>query len=129
MFPFLYPPLDESSNKLGGKGSTDLQDLLVGRRWEGSDIPASILEAAELFSKRMKATRAMKQLWEERVAFMKYERGWSSMDDNIDIDELSLERKDGDSNDERPTGSTEERLKLVEQFYVSAIMIANTSSC
>jgi hypothetical protein len=129
MFPFLYPPLDESSNKLGGKGSTDLQDLLVGRRWEGSDIPASILEAAELFSKRMKATRAMKQLWEERVAFMKYERGWSSMDDNIDIDELSLERKDGDSNDERPTGNTEERLKLVEQFYVSAIMIANTSSC
>jgi hypothetical protein len=71
----------------------------------------------------------MKQLWEERVAFMKYERGWSSMDDNIDIDELSLERKNGDSNDERPTGSTEERLKLVEQFYVSAIMIANTSSC
>jgi len=118
MFPFLYPPLDESSNKLGGKGSTDLQDLLVGRRWEGSDIPASILEAAELFAKRMKATRAMKQLWEERVAFMKYERGWAGLDDNLDIDELSLKPEE-----ETPAvpGSTEERLALVELFYQSAL--------
>lgn len=119
MFPFLYPPLDESSNKLGGKGSTDLQDLLVGRRWEGSDIPASILEAAELFAKRMKATRAMKQLWEERVAFMKYERGWAGLDDNCDIDELSLEPKEGDSKKPPPPGSVEERMDLVEDFYVS----------
>jgi hypothetical protein len=121
MFPFLYPPLDESSNKLGGKGSTDLQDLLVGRRWEGSDIPASILEAAELFAKRMKATRAMKQLWEERVAFMKYERGWAGLDDNLDIDELSLGSKEGEPNKRPPSGSTEERLALVEQFYGSAL--------
>ncbi|KAF2033530.1 protein required for hyphal anastomosis [Setomelanomma holmii] len=121
MFPFLYPPLDESSNKLGGKGSTDLQDLLVGRRWEGSDIPASILEAAELFANRMKATRAMKQLWEERVAFMKYERGWSSLDENTDIDDLSLEPKDEVSKALPPSGSIEERLNLVEQFYRTAL--------
>lgn len=120
MFPFLYPPLDESSNKLGGKGSTDLQDLLVGRKWQGSDIPASILEAAELFAKRMKATRAMKQLWEERVAFMKYERGWTGPGDNLDIEELSLEPKNGEVRQKsRPPGSTEERLDLVEEFYVS----------
>jgi hypothetical protein len=123
MFPFLYPPLDESSNKLGGKGSTDLQDVLVGRRWEGADIPASILEAAELFAKRMKATRAMKQLWEERVAFMKYERGWSGLDDNTDINELSLEPSEGDSKKMPPSGSTEERLDLVEQFYVSVRIV------
>ncbi|KAF2826369.1 N1221-domain-containing protein [Ophiobolus disseminans] len=121
MFPFLYPPLDESSNKLGGKGSTDLQDLLVGRRWEGSDIPASILEAAELFAKRMKATRAMKQLWEERVAFMKYERGWAGLDENLDIDELSLESKEHAAKKLPPSGSTEERLALVEQFYCNAL--------
>jgi hypothetical protein len=119
MFPFLYPPLDESSNKLGGKGSTDLQDLLVGRRWEGSDIPASILEAAELFAKRMKATRAMKQLWEERVAFMKYERGWSGLERDHDIDELSLEPREKISKDLPTPGSIEERMDLVEQFYVS----------
>lgn len=118
LFPFLYPPLDESSNNLGGKGSTDLQDMLVGRKWEGSDIPASILEAAELFAKRMKATRAMKQLWEERVAFMKYERGWSGPDDNLDIEELSLEPKDDASKKEKPAaGSIEERISLVEDFY------------
>jgi hypothetical protein len=120
MFPFLYPPLDESSNKLGGKGSTDLQDLLVGRKWEGSDIPTSILEAAELFSKRMRATRAMKQLWEERVQFMKYERGWSGADENFDVSELSLEPKEGDAEKKPPPpGSVEERLGLVEECYVS----------
>ncbi|KAF3036712.1 Factor arrest protein 11 [Didymella heteroderae] len=118
LFPFLYPPLDESSNNLGGKGSTDLQDMLVGRKWEGSDIPASILEAAELFAKRMKATRAMKQLWEERVAFMKYERGWSGPDDNPDVEELSLEpKKDEPSNEKPAAGSIEERMGLVEDFY------------
>ncbi|KAK5172600.1 Factor arrest protein 11 [Saxophila tyrrhenica] len=78
MFPFLYPPLDGSSNDLGGKGNTELQDALVGRKWEGSDIPASIMEAAELFSKRMRATRAMKQLWQVRVEYMKQERGWKN---------------------------------------------------
>lgn len=120
MFPFLYPPLDESSNKLGGKGSTDLQDLLVGRKWQGSDIPASILEAAQLFSQRMKATRAMKQLWEERVAFMKYERGWTGIDDDPDVQELSLEPRETDQQKPTPpAGSTEERLDLVENFYVS----------
>jgi hypothetical protein len=93
MFPFLYPPLDASSNDLGGKGSTELQDALVGRRWEGADIPTSILEAAELFAKRMRATRAMKQLWEARVDFMKQERGWKKLDDadeNVDVDDFEL---------------------------------------
>ena len=118
MFPFLYPPLDESSNKLGGKGSTDLQDVLVGRKWEGADIPASILEAAELFAKRMKATRAMKQLWQERVAFMKYERGWTGPDDHSDIDPLSLDPKSDDvQKPSFPPGSAEERMALVEAFY------------
>ncbi|KAF2710863.1 N1221-domain-containing protein [Pleomassaria siparia CBS 279.74] len=118
LFPFLYPPLDESSNNLGGKGSTDLQDLLVGRKWEGSDIPASILEAAELFSKRMRATRAMKQLWEERVLFMKYERGWSGADENTDVDDLSLEPNVSRAKKEVPSpGSVEERLGLVEDCY------------
>lgn len=118
MFPFLYPPLDESSNKLGGKGTTDLQDLLVGRKWEGPDIPTSILEAAELFAKRMRATRAMKQLWEERVQFMKYERGWSGADENADVTDLSLEPKEDSVKKNLPQGSTEERMYLVEEFYV-----------
>ena len=126
LFPFLYPPLDETSNNLGGKGSTDLQDLLVGRKWEGSDIPASILEAAELFAKRMRATRAMKQLWEERVQFMKYERGWAGPDANSDVDPLNLslelkgevEEIQVEKKEPAPPGSVEERMQAVERFYV-----------
>lgn len=76
-FPFLYPPLDSDSNNIGGKGSTVHQDASVGRKWEGSDIPTSILEAGELFASRMRMTRAMRQLWKERDLFMKYDRGWS----------------------------------------------------
>ncbi|OCL08760.1 N1221-domain-containing protein [Glonium stellatum] len=129
LFPFLYPPLDETSNNLGGKGSTDLQDLLVGRKWEGSDIPASILEAAELFAKRMRATRAMKQLWEERVQFMKYERGWAGPDANSDVDlfSLSLEPKEeaedveGEKKEPVLAGSVEDRLEAVERFYASVL--------
>jgi hypothetical protein len=80
------------------------------------------LEAAELFAKRMKATRAMKQLWEERVAFMKYERGWSGPDDNLDIEELSLEPKDDAPKKEKPAaGSIEERISLVEDFYRNSL--------
>ncbi|PSK45224.1 Factor arrest protein 11 [Elsinoe australis] len=108
LFPFLYPPLDPSSNDIGGKGSTELQDALVGRKWQGSDVPASILEAAELFAKRMRATRAMKQLWGARVDFMKYDRGWkddtsiranglSSVDDLPDDIKADLASSLGDS--------------------------------
>ena len=37
-FPFLYPPLDDTSNIVGGKGNAVLQDKLVGKKWEGCDI-------------------------------------------------------------------------------------------
>ncbi|KUJ11508.1 pheromone-dependent cell cycle arrest protein-like protein Far11 [Mollisia scopiformis] len=88
-FPFMYPPLDSTSNSAGGKGSAGLQEFLVGRKWEGSDIPKSILEAGDLFSKRMRMTRAMRQLWDERERFLKSERGWDGQDD--DIEELDLD--------------------------------------
>lgn len=77
-FPFLYPPLDASSNSAGGKGNAGLQESLVGRKWQGSDIPKSILEAGDLFSQRMRMSRAVRQLWEERERFMRFERGWEN---------------------------------------------------
>lgn len=98
-----------------------LQDVLVGRKWEGSDIPTSILEAAELFAKRMRATRALKQLWEERVEFMKYERGWAGADEDEDVRPLdedkpaSFEARAGSK--PKFDGSIEERLATVEEFY------------
>ena len=122
LLPFNYPPLDASSNEIGGKGTTMLQDALVGRKWEGADIPTSILEAAELFSKRMRATRALKQLWEERVEFMKYERGWTGADEDEDVRPLEDDDDAQPSDDSSPSklkfdGSTEERLATVEAFY------------
>ena len=145
MFPFLYPPLDDSTNQLGGKGSTILQDSLVGKGWAGNEIPASILEAAELFAKRMRATRAMKQLWQERVSFMKYERGWtgSNGDEAVERLEFSQEQiENADSADkERPSSPEEEsergetgdanidsRLDAVEGYYVSQLNIDSSFS-
>ncbi|RMY60307.1 hypothetical protein D0863_11633 [Hortaea werneckii] len=136
MFPFLYPPLDEKSGELGGKGSTQLQDALVGRKWEGGDVPTSILEAAELFSKRMRATRAMKQLWEVRVDYMKFERGWKGggpdddrgqavlddQDEDNDVDEFELlptPAPEETAPQGQPVRQTEEEKKLaaVSDYY------------
>ena len=100
-FPFLYPPLDEYSNTLGGKGSADRQDKLVGKRWEGGDVPASISEAGQLFASRMRMSRSLRQLWDVRERYIKEERGWgesnvaaparpSRQDDEDEDDENSL---------------------------------------
>ena len=125
LFPFLYPPLDDASNQIGGRGGTELQDLLVGRKWEGSDIPTSILEAADIFASRMRATRAMKQLWEERVRFIKYERGYLT-----ESSRKNKEAQDGEDEEqaEEMTDPTVDildkdqrrRLAAVEKFYVSS---------
>ncbi|KAH0276234.1 hypothetical protein KCU71_g17879, partial [Aureobasidium melanogenum] len=133
MFPFLYPPLDEASNDLGGKGSTELQDALAGRKWKGSDVPASILEAADLFSKRMRATRAMKQLWDARIDYMRFERGWSDANDDSDVEKFDLyePQENGFSSsehedvankaqkpkDQEPLSENDRILEAVAQFY------------
>ncbi|KAI1138841.1 N1221-domain-containing protein [Hypoxylon sp. FL0543] len=144
-FPFMYPPLDATSNSAGGKGGAGLQDFLVGRKWEGSDVPASILEAGELFSKRVRMTRATRQLWEERERFQKFERGWDPSDDGIeDLDLDALEIRDDVDNEKlfeaiqkrenkargleidygpNPDVDPEvkRRLEAIESFYAAAL--------
>ncbi|OJJ43836.1 hypothetical protein ASPZODRAFT_169125 [Penicilliopsis zonata CBS 506.65] len=137
-FPFMYPPLDTSSNDLGGKGTTEMQDLLVGKKWEGSDVPASIIEAGQLFSTHVKLTRAMRQLWEERERFMKYDRGWNLGETSVpsdgfsingldeDIEHLSLSKDtklkpDGNFIKETVNEDTQKRLDEVESFYAQAL--------
>ena len=106
-FPFLYPPVDATSNSAGGSGGAGLQEQLVGGKWEGSDVPASILEAGSIFSERVRMTRATRQLWDERERFLKFARGWESdraasaagEDDDGDdellcLDQLSLEERE-----------------------------------
>lgn len=145
-FPFMYPPLDATSNSAGGKGLAALDDI-INRKWEGSDIPASILEAGELFSTRVRMTRATRQLWDEREGFLKFERGWEPEQDDDDIEELDLDEltveekellkevKNADKEAQIPTAPEEavdygprqdelnerdrRRLEAIESFYVS----------
>ncbi|PGH17271.1 hypothetical protein AJ80_04913 [Polytolypa hystricis UAMH7299] len=137
-FPFMYPPLDESSNDIGGRGSGSMQDSLVGKRWEGSDVPASIIEAGQLFSSRMKMTRAIRQLWEERERFMRYDRGWDAREpsgattttsatrfgEDVDMDDAPRDKHSAMPS--TPTKETDDedvqkRLDAVEDFYSQAM--------
>jgi hypothetical protein len=120
-FPFLYPPLDSTSDKIGGKGSTQVQDMMVGKRWEGSDVPLSIIEAGELFASRMRMTRAMRQLWKERDLFLKYERGWKG-----DIKDAAKDDTDGESEEEKGLDRLEDsdlrsRMLAVDDFFHYAL--------
>ncbi|EQL00098.1 Protein required for hyphal anastomosis (HAM-2) [Ophiocordyceps sinensis CO18] len=148
-FPLMYPPLDATSNSAGGKGVAGMHDAVISRRWEGSDIPASILEAGELFSSRVRMSRATRQMWEERERFLKYERGWELESDDdemvhLDLDELTLEEKqileelkaevrkekspphpgvevDLGPNPERLSDRDKQRLTAVENYYKNAL--------
>ncbi|ROT43177.1 N1221-domain-containing protein [Sodiomyces alkalinus F11] len=114
-FPFLYPPLDATSNSAGGKGGAGLQESLVGRKWEGSDIPASILEAGELFSKRVRMSRATRQMWDAREKFLKSERGWGEeTSDDEDVESLDLSNIDLEKDlDLDLHGLTQEERELI----------------
>jgi hypothetical protein len=136
-FPFMYPPLDYSSNDIGGKGSGGHQDSLVGRRWEGSDVPASIIEAGKLFSTRTRMTRAIRQMWEERERFLKYDRGWDENDarvklagpedddirDAVESDIQQGAKRSEESRKESDDEDVQSRLDAVEEFYVSFLVL------
>lgn len=132
-FPFLYPPLDETTDAVGGKGSAVLQSELGKTRWGGSDIPASISEAGQLFANRMRMTRSLRQLWDEREKYMKFERGWGGPTKDTEMDDILDNSSLDDSSEERyPANQQEEakveeetdneevqrRLDAVESFYV-----------
>ena len=145
-FPFLYPPLDGTSNTVGGKGNAELQDQLVGKRWEGSDIPASILEAGQLFASRMRMSRSIRQLWDVREKFIKYERGWNRSKDDHDSfhedPEAGSDNEDGAAQDpaarskdiepervkETDNEETQKRLDAINDFYVRKTKYRRISS-
>lgn len=118
-FPFLYPPLGSDSNNIGGKGSTEHQDSSVGRKWEGSDIPASILEAGELFASRMRMTRAMRQLWKERDLFMTYDRGWDA--ERSTEKESKEDKKEAIEQDRLQDPELQDRMDAVEDYFHRAL--------
>lgn len=77
-FPFLYPPIDNTKQSTGIKGKNEQWDSIVGTTWEDRDVPASILEAGQLFASRMRMSRSLQQMWDVREQFIKAERGWDS---------------------------------------------------
>ena len=137
-FPFLYPPLDLTSNNMGAKGNTELQDQLINRRWKGSGVPASILEAGQLFASRMRMSRSIRQLWDVREKYIKYERGWNGLvqgdrsgtdsdSENEDGHERVAVTHEGEEQDnrisERETDNEDlqRRLDTIDRFYVCAL--------
>lgn len=74
---------------------------------EGS-VPESIVEAGELFASRVRTSPAMVQLWAERDKFMRFERGWSTNEDDDNNDNVTA----SDSN-------TPEQVILdrIDKFY------------
>ena len=148
-FPFLYPPLDDTSNTVGGKGNAELQDQLVGKRWEGSDVPASILEAGQLFASRMRMSRSIRQLWDVREKYIKHERGWNDpskkgkdsncetrVDSEDEQDEDKILGMSGDCDSSQEYSGTDlddvdhlnnepvkRRLNLIQEFYVCIIQL------
>lgn len=136
-FPFLYPPLDDTVNAFEGKSSNESLNQASMKRWEGSDVPTSILEAGQLFASRMRMSRSLRQLWDVRENFIKYERGWNeslkpnmrpespksseedkssaspsgSMNDD-DSEKISIHAKETDNPD------VQRRLDAVNDYYV-----------
>lgn len=76
-------------------------------------------------------TRGMKQLWQERERFMKYERGWAELERNkvdVELDEEVEMEDTGTLDNHRKEkqsrildSETKRPLKTVEDFYVSVI--------
>ena len=144
-FPFLYPPLNDTGSNVGVGGNPKLQQL-VSRKWEGSDVPASILEAGQLFASRMRMSRSLRQLWDVREDYVKYERGWNgsgaggarSDDCASDSDDVDAEER-ADKTQEKPRkeGATkkietedeeaQDRLDAINEFYVGHTLTIRAS--
>ena len=138
-FPFLYPPLDDTANTVGVGANSELHRL-VSRKWQGSDVPASIIEAGQLFASRMRMSRSMRQLWEVREQYVVHERGWnapdlvgakkddctSDSDDEKDNADDSSDPGRGSSRDDdyinfevHSGDKVQDRLKIIDDLYVS----------
>ena len=76
-FPFLYPPVDIDQDVAKSGGAAPRAMRTAKGRWDENDVPASILEAGQLFASRMRMSRSARQLWEVREKYVKAERGWN----------------------------------------------------
>ena len=117
-FPFLYPPLDLGENGSGAGLETHPRAAIFTSKWERDDVPASIMEAGELFAGRVRMSRALRQLWDERERHMKFERGWTGAEDPTEQSKDAFE--DSPGADQELSPEARRRLRVVEEFYVRA---------
>ena len=111
-FPFLYPPPNSSASSVWGK-------VEVGQI-DATSVPESILEAGDLFQRRIRMTLAMRQLWKEREEFLRHERGWAG-GLGLGDEPIGSPKSEGGHQDGK-IGSQicmeERRLRTVEDLYV-----------
>jgi len=88
-------------------------------------------------------TRAMRQLWDERERFLKFERGWDGKEVEDEIEDLDLEniaaeklktegtktsKPEVDYGPRRVSDEVKARLDAIEEFYVSG-GVWHTAQC
>ena len=85
-----------------------------------TSVPESILEAGELFQRRVRMTLAMRQLWKERDEFLRHERGWAGGLGLGGEQELKQKMRGVDrfENPRSELSMEERRLRMVEDVYV-----------
>ena len=111
-FPFLFPPIEDNEITLGE--SAKLHEKLIGKRWQDGNVPASILEAGQLFASRMRMSRSIRQLWDVRERYIREERGWGGTETNADGTYKSLDDVDDDDendNDEHDDDDGDSELE------------------
>lgn len=96
-FPFLYPPLDSTIATSGQFGARSL-DASLESKWGSNAVPASISEAGELFASRMRMSRSIRQLWDVREEYIKFERGWDPSETGVDTPLHENDRPDAEAN-------------------------------
>ena len=145
-FPFLYPSVGDQGEGAKPVLNGDLPPSIraVKKQWEDNDVPASILEAGQLFASRMRMSRSMRQIWDVRESFIQAERGWNGAradedhdheeNDNEDNEEdvhIKGEENWSDTNKSKAAATTaadlhelcenedvQQRLNAVNDFYV-----------
>ena len=108
-------------------------------------MPASIIEAGQLFASRMRMSRSMRQLWDVREQYIVQERGWNapdllgakkddcasdSDDDKDNTDESSDPGQDSSQDYDyidfkvHSGDEIQDRLKLIDDLYVSLLRLS-----
>lgn len=96
-------------------------------------VPTSVSEAVELFSDRLRTSVGVRQLWQERERFMRFQRGWSEEDKDLsnvtNMGKLNLRETMKDERDVVTNGDEAPQAKLqqVEETYQG--MLADLQSC